>query len=218
MAKKFLTPINVVNLSSDPASGTEGDVYYNTVSDKLKIYSNSTWSEVSQGSIVYYQTTAPSSPSIGDVWVDSDEVYTTINPNDYMPKTGGTFTGTVVVPSSTTSLSPLRIPHGTAPSSPTNGDFWTTTSGIFARINGVTIGPIGSGGATISDTAPSSPVSGQLWYNSSDGRTYIYYQDGSSSQWVEIGTASISPTANYDGGQPDTNYGGVPGLDGGGVT
>lgn len=95
MPKKFLTPINVVNLSSDPASGTEGDVYYNTVSDKLKIYSNSVWSEIGQGSTVYYQTTAPSSPNVGDVWVDSDEVYTTINPNDYMPKSGGTFTGEV---------------------------------------------------------------------------------------------------------------------------
>lgn len=103
MPKKFLTPINVVNLSSDPASGTEGDVYYNTVSDKLKIYSNSVWSEIGQGSTVYYQTTAPSSPNVGDVWVDSDEVYTTINPNDYMPKSGGTFTGTVNL--STTNIS-----------------------------------------------------------------------------------------------------------------
>lgn len=103
MAKKFLTPINLVNLSSDPVSATEGDVYYNTVSDKLKIYSNSVWSEIGQGSNVYYQTTAPSSPNVGDVWVDSDEVYTTINPNDYMPKSGGTFTG--VVNLSTTNIS-----------------------------------------------------------------------------------------------------------------
>ena len=32
----------------------------------------------------------------------------------------------------------LNIPHGTAPSSPTNGDLWSTTSGSFSRINGVT--------------------------------------------------------------------------------
>lgn len=32
----------------------------------------------------------------------------------------------------------LRVPHGTAPSSPTNGDIWTTSSGMFVRINGVT--------------------------------------------------------------------------------
>ena len=49
-----------------------------------------------------------------------------------------TFTGTAILPAATTSLSPLRIPHGTAHSSPTNGDIWTTTAGVFARINGAT--------------------------------------------------------------------------------
>ena len=32
----------------------------------------------------------------------------------------------------------LRVPHGTAPSSPTNGDIWTTTTAQYNRINGVT--------------------------------------------------------------------------------
>ena len=39
---------------------------------------------------------------------------------------------------STTDHPSLRIPHGSAPTSPTNGDLWTTTSGMFVRINGVT--------------------------------------------------------------------------------
>lgn len=43
----------------------------------------------------------------------------------------------------------LRIPHGSAPSSPVNGDIWTTTSGLFAFINGVTIGPYGTGGGSV---------------------------------------------------------------------
>lgn len=43
---------------------------------------------------------------------------------------------------STTSKASLRIPHGSAPTSPVNGDIWTTTSGIFVRINGVTKGPL----------------------------------------------------------------------------
>jgi len=37
----------------------------------------------------------------------------------------------------------------------------------------------------ISTTAPSSPTSGDLWYNSELGRTFVYYNDGSSSQWVD---------------------------------
>jgi len=49
-----------------------------------------------------------------------------------------TFGGTVIAPAATTSIAPLRIPHGTAPTSPTNGDMWSTTAGLFIRINGVT--------------------------------------------------------------------------------
>jgi hypothetical protein len=32
----------------------------------------------------------------------------------------------------------FRVPHGAAPSSPVDGDLWTTTAGLFVRINGVT--------------------------------------------------------------------------------
>jgi len=49
-----------------------------------------------------------------------------------------TFNGKVVTVASTSSLASLNIPHGTAPTTPTNGDVWTTTAGLFIRINGVT--------------------------------------------------------------------------------
>jgi hypothetical protein len=58
--------------------------------------------------------------------------------------TGGTSrltigsTGKTTVQASTVSAASLNIPHGTAPTSPANGDFWTTTSGIFSRINSAT--------------------------------------------------------------------------------
>lgn len=32
----------------------------------------------------------------------------------------------------------IRLPHGAAPSAPVNGDMWTTSAGLFVRINGVT--------------------------------------------------------------------------------
>lgn len=41
-----------------------------------------------------------------------------------------------------TGRSGLRLPHGTAPTSPANGDIWTTTAGLFVRINGSTVGPL----------------------------------------------------------------------------
>ena len=55
-----------------------------------------------------------------------------------LTNTTATFAGTVIAPAATASLAPLRIPHGTAPTSPTDGDMWSTTAGLFIRINGVT--------------------------------------------------------------------------------
>lgn len=72
--------------------------------------------------------------------------------------TAAVSTSALSLPASTTSVSSLNIPHGSAPSSPVNGDVWTTTSGMFARINGGTVGPFGSGsgstawGSTVGET------------------------------------------------------------------
>jgi len=54
---------------------------------------------------------------------------------------------------SSTSVAGLRFPHGLAPTSPVNGDIWTTTIGLYVRIGGVTVGPLGTGsggGVTLS--------------------------------------------------------------------
>lgn len=50
-----------------------------------------------------------------------------------------TVTNKVITTSaSTTSTAGFNLPHGAAPTSPVNGDKWTTTSGEYVRINGVT--------------------------------------------------------------------------------
>ena len=49
--------------------------------------------------------------------------------------------GELFTAASSTSRSGLNIPHGTAPTAPVNGDLWTTTGGLYARINGATVGP-----------------------------------------------------------------------------
>jgi hypothetical protein len=36
------------------------------------------------------------------------------------------------------------------------------------------------------DTKPATPVDGQVWFNASTGKTYVYYVDVDSGQWVEI--------------------------------
>jgi hypothetical protein len=51
---------------------------------------------------------------------------------------GITLAQSLITTASLTGAAGLNIPHGTAPTSPVNGDMWTTTGGAFVRINGVT--------------------------------------------------------------------------------
>lgn len=58
-------------------------------------------------------------------------------------------------------------------------------------------GTIGGGGAsvTISDTAPVGAVPGDLWFDSVGAQLYIWYDDGTSAQWVSANSSSAPPSA-----------------------
>jgi hypothetical protein len=59
----------------------------------------------------------------------------------------------------------------------------------------------GGGGASVSigTEAPTDPSSGDLWYNSNLGRTFIYYTDEDSSQWVDSAPFNIGNISSIDG-------------------
>jgi hypothetical protein len=58
-------------------------------------------------------------------------------------------------------------------------------------------GPAGAPGhTTVSATAPSSPVQGDLWFDTVSGGLMIWYDDGTSAQWIEA-TASTMAAARY---------------------
>jgi hypothetical protein len=61
----------------------------------------------------------------------------------------------------------------------------------------------GGGSIEISATAPAGPGEGDLWWDSDNGKLYIYYNDGTSSQWVDaagpsVAVQSTAPTG-YEG-------------------
>jgi hypothetical protein len=47
MTKRFNVPLGLVALASDPASGAEGNIYYNTTSDVVRVYANGAWANIS---------------------------------------------------------------------------------------------------------------------------------------------------------------------------
>jgi len=93
--------------------------------------------------------------------------YLTAVPATYAPLASPTFTGDPKAPT------------------PTVGDNDTsiaTTAFVTAAIAAI---PPPASGATIADAAPTG-AQGKLWWNSANGNLYIYYDDGTSSQWVQI--------------------------------
>lgn len=85
--------------------------------------------------------------------------------------------------------------------------YWATSSG-------------GSGGFTANSGPPTTTANGYLWLDTDIGSLYTYYNDGSSTQWVELGPSVITSPANFnlDGGAPNSNYGGITAINAGGVS
>lgn len=62
--------------------------------------------------------------------------------------------------------------------------------------------------AAVSDTAPSTPTNGQMWFDSSDGSFNVYYNDGTSAQWINAVNNQNDPvfrvkTSNYTASNRD---------------
>ena len=57
---------------------------------------------------------------------------------------------------------------------------------------------------SVSDTAPSDASSGDLWFNSANLKTYVYYDDGSSAQWVATNPLGTDGADGADGSSVTT--------------
>ncbi|HEY3812862.1 MAG TPA: hypothetical protein VGL66_06520 [Caulobacteraceae bacterium] len=98
---------------------------------------------------------------------------------------------------STTSNPALNIPctAGAAPTSPQDGDTWCTPAGLFVRVGGATVGPLGAGGGSSGLT-----ISNFQW---TDGSHYYTYPGGalnavpsaSAFSWVNQGSATETASA-----------------------
>ena len=125
--------------------------------------------------------TAPSSPSTGDLWYDTEDARTFV------------WTGTEWVDAAPDSGYAVATTSDTAPANANDGDLWYRSSDGRLYIyyddgntsQWVDANPNLPIGAVASDTPPANANDGDLWYRTSDGRMYVYYNDGNTSQWVD---------------------------------
>src|SRR5262245_43996079 len=77
------------------------------------------------------------------------------------------------------------------PSSPTNGQLFTPVGGaVTYQFNGYSWlqapGTMSGPRLLISDSPPLNAMHGDLWWESDSGNLYVWYDDGSSAQWVQV--------------------------------
>ena len=110
-------------------------------------------------------TSPPGSPSAGDMWWDSDDGRLGVYYNDG------------------NSSQWVNINNGPAGAQGAQG-----AQGRQGATGAQ--GSVGIASLTISTGAPSSPNAGDMWWDSDDGDLHLYFNDGNSSQWVNINAGS----------------------------
>ena len=76
-----------------------------------------------------------------------------------LPLSGGTMTGKLNTAAAAAAGAGFRLPTGTAPTSPNDGDMWVTSTGAFVQVNGGTVGPLtANAGGTLTNFSASGIV------------------------------------------------------------
>jgi hypothetical protein len=131
-----------------PTSPTNGE-FWNTGSDLqvrlggvTETLAEQSW-VTSQGyltssALTPYLTSATAASTYQTLSGMSSYLTTSAASTTYAALAGATFTGLVNTLASSTSGPGFRLPHGAAPTTLTDGDVWSTTTGLFMRVSGVT--------------------------------------------------------------------------------
>jgi len=102
---------------------------------------------------------------------------------------------------------PISLTRLSGGNTPADGSDPRTFPAIWNATAATLEANVGTGGGsiTVSDTAPTdpAPANGDLWWKSDDGKLFVYYVDGDSSQWVDaagpsVAVQSTAPTG-YEG-------------------
>jgi hypothetical protein len=175
-----------VDNDGDPLTG--GDLYYNTTNDVMRVYTGSAWvTAYVPGDAANITSTATGDVSATNVQAAIAELDT-----EKVPRTSTT--GSAVLPSGT---------EAQRDGSPSAGYIrFNSDASSFEGYNGTAWGAIGGGGGfEVSTTPPASPSGGDTYWDSEEGNAYIYYEDGTSNQWVPL--VPSTPPKNATGGGTD---------------
>lgn len=180
MAQKFTTGITVRDLASAASDAVAVSVAGDT-NDRIKFEAG--------GKVVW-----GSGASAGDVNLYRDAA-DRLKTDDALQADGGLITVT------TAGTPTLSLPDGALAIDTVNNLLYIRTNSAWEIASG------GGASVTTSDGAPVDPEDGDLWYETDTGSMFVYYDDGASQQWVEVGTAGVIAMTTSDTA-PSTPSGG----------
>ena len=171
--------VNWVDISTDLGGLTDVDLYDIQDGDAI-IYDAVTGTFIpgAAGGKFTVSETPPADPDNGDTWFDSSTgkayiYYSDVDSSQWVEIGNPNGYGSLSV------LSDVDL-TGLADG---NSLVYDSASGNWIPGEG---GGGGSGSFTIAETAPDPAEAGDIWFNSTTGKTYIYYSDYDNDQWVEI--------------------------------
>jgi len=179
-----------------PTGRLPGELYVNYADNQLGVI-NPANAALDLIAVRYFSTTA-------NYFVGDHAIYQGIMYRALAPSNAGAF-----VSANWSPIGGSVTVSDTLPTNPQNGQLWFDSVGgqLYVFYNdgnssqwviAVNIPPGSSGGGgggttvSVGDTAPTNPTVGSLWWDSTAGQLYIWYNDGTSSQWA--------PTTNQFGG------------------
>ena len=135
------------------------------------------------GGNVSISDNAPASPTVGDLWYNSNEGRTYIYYDNTWVNSAGDAKVTVAA---------------TAPRVATTGDLWFDTAHnityIYYNSNWVNSVPVNNFAITVNSTAPRTPNEGDLWYDTGAQTTKIYV----GSSWISTNPSAGGFSGDYN--------------------
>lgn len=135
MAKRLLSTQSIVNLSTDPASGSTGEIYYNTTTNSFKYYNGSAWVSLSSGGSGNSFTTIDV-PNGTDPQADTSTDTLSITESNGIIVTGDSSTDTINISTNATSSNTAStiVSRDAAQSFDITGIDFDTTDTITAAV------------------------------------------------------------------------------------
>jgi hypothetical protein len=225
-SKKYLVPLNLLNLATDPETASEGDVYYNTASDLIKVYANGSWVPVASeafSTIAVSGETSVQASLVKDTLtiVEGTNVTITTDPetNSITINSAGDYTSvdSVTYPDYITfDTTPETVPTATG------SIFWDSGDGVPATVlnSNVTIGLGQEQVALVKNATGASIAKGKVVYiNGAQGQRPTITLSDADAESTSSKTFGLTAEAIADGAEGFvTTFGVLRGVNTDGLT